>query len=132
MITENMFFVSISSIRPEVSCKKGILKNFTKDSPENTCVGVSFLIKLQAPPVTIFKKATLAHVVSCEFCEIFQTTFFYRTSLGDCFYRSWLSVLFLYTQFPCLLMLQDQRDRFASILNKDFCKRFQEFSLLGE
>ena len=87
MITENMFFVSISSICPEVSCKKGILKNFTKDSPENTCVGVSFLIKLQAPPVTIFKKATLAHVVSCEFCEIFQTTFFYRTSLGDCFYR---------------------------------------------
>ena len=27
------------------------------------------------------KKETLAHVFSCEFCEIYQNTFYYRTPL---------------------------------------------------
>ena len=39
---------------------------------ENTCVTVSFLIKLQA----FIKKETLAQVFSCEFCEISKSTFF--------------------------------------------------------
>ena len=35
------------SSRPEVFCKRGALRNFS-NSQENTCVRVSFLIKLQA------------------------------------------------------------------------------------
>ena len=42
--------------RPEVFCKKGVLRNF-------------------------IKKETLAQVFSCEFCEISKNTFFYRTPL---------------------------------------------------
>ena len=54
---------------------------------ENTCARVSFLIKLQAlffnkvvglrPKACNFiKKEILAHVFSCEFCEISKNTFF--------------------------------------------------------
>ena len=40
----------------------------------------SFLIKLQAEACNFIKKETLAQLFSREFCEIFQNTFFYRTS----------------------------------------------------
>ena len=65
---------------PEVFCKKVVLRNFAKFT-ENICVRVSFLLKLQARPATLFKKKTLAQVFSCEFCEISNNTFFYRTPL---------------------------------------------------
>ena len=42
---------------------------------ENACVTVSFLIKLQAAHTTLLKK-TLTQMFSCEFCEIFEYTFF--------------------------------------------------------
>ena len=31
------------------------------------------------------KKETLAEMFSCEFCEIFKSTFLYRTPLDNCF-----------------------------------------------
>ena len=37
---------------------------------------MSFLIKLQANPCIVIKKETLAQVPSCEFCEIFKSTYF--------------------------------------------------------
>ena len=46
-----------------VLCKKVFLE-ISRNSQENTCVRVSFLIK------------TLAQVFSCEFCEISKNTFF--------------------------------------------------------
>ena len=49
-----------------------VKKMLLEISQENTCVRVSFLIKLQ-------NKETLAQVFSCEFCEISKNTFFYRT-----------------------------------------------------
>ena len=53
------------SSRPEVICKKGIFKNFT-----------NFL-----RPETLLKKETLKQAFSCEFCEFFKNTYFYRTPL---------------------------------------------------
>ena len=49
---------SVSS-RPEVFCKKGLLRNFA-NSQENTCARDSFLIKLQARGL----RETLAQVFS--------------------------------------------------------------------
>ena len=63
----------IESSRSEVFLKK-VLLNISQISQENTCVTVSFLIKL-------IKKETLAQLFSCEICEIFKNTFFYRTPL---------------------------------------------------
>ena len=39
---------------------------------------VTFLIKLQVSVCNFIKEA-LAQVFSCEFCEIFKNTFFYKT-----------------------------------------------------
>ena len=40
------FGILFRSSRPEVFCKKGVLRNFA-NSQENTCARASFLIKLQ-------------------------------------------------------------------------------------
>ena len=58
-------------------------------SQDNTCAGVSFLIELQVsgPQACNFIKIeTLEPVFSGEFCEISKDTFFYRISMGNCFY----------------------------------------------
>ena len=60
------------------SVKKLFLK-ISQNSQENTCARVSFLIKLQAQACNFIIKETLAQVFSCEFCEISQNTFSYRT-----------------------------------------------------
>ena len=48
-------------------CKKGVLKNFAKVTGK------------QDSDKKEKKKEILAQVFSCEFCEIFKNTFFYRT-----------------------------------------------------
>ena len=63
-----------------VICKKVFLE-ISQNSQENTCSRVSFLIKLQA--CNFIKKGTLAQVFSCEFCEIPENNFLYRTSLDE-------------------------------------------------
>ena len=77
---------------------KKVFLEISKNSQENTCARVSFLIKLQAFPVfglnterysvslriqsecgkacSFIKKETLAQVFSCEFFEISKNTFF--------------------------------------------------------
>ena len=65
---------------PEVFCKKGVLKNFANFTGKHLCHGLFFIRAAGLRPATWLKK-TLAHVLSCEFCEIFKNTFFYRTPL---------------------------------------------------
>ena len=66
---------------PELCYINRCSQNFLQNSQENTWAKVSFLIKLQASdliknPSGFIKKKTLAQVFSCEFCEIFKSTFF--------------------------------------------------------
>ena len=65
------------SSRREVFCKKSVLKIFENVTGKHFA-RVSFLIKLQAEHVTLLKK-TLAQVFSCEFCDIFKNTVFFKT-----------------------------------------------------
>ena len=58
------------SVAPRCSVEKVFLA-ISQNLQENTCARVSFLIKLQA--------LGLAQVFSCEFCEISNNTFIYRT-----------------------------------------------------
>ena len=60
------------------SVKKVLLK-ILQNRQENTCARFSFLIKLQAEVCNFIKKETLAQVFSCEICQIFRNTLFYRT-----------------------------------------------------
>ena len=67
---------SFRSSHQRGSVKKVFLE-ISQNSQENTCARVSFLIKLQNKPATLFlKKETLAQEFSYEFCEISKNTFF--------------------------------------------------------
>ena len=74
-----MLVISRSS-RPEVFCKKGFPRNFTKLTGTHLCQSL-FLNKVAGlRPSTLFKKK-LAQVFSCEFCKISKNTFLHRTPL---------------------------------------------------
>ena len=66
--------------RPEVSVKKMFLE-ISQNWQKYICVRVSFLIKLQVSGVQLYQKETLAQVFSCEFYQMFKSTFSYRTFL---------------------------------------------------
>ena len=72
---KEMLRVSYRSSHHRYSIKKVFLK-ISPNSQENTCVSVSFLIKLQAFTCNLIKKETLTEMFSCEFCVIFKGTFF--------------------------------------------------------
>ena len=76
-----------SSSRPEVFCKKFILKNFAKFTGKHLCQGLFFnkVAGLRPHACNSIKKETPALVFSCEFCEISNNTFLYRTPLDDYF-----------------------------------------------
>ena len=57
------------SSRPEVFCKKGILRNFAKFTGKHLCQSLFF--------------NKVAQVFSYEFCEISKNTFFHRTPPVD-------------------------------------------------
>ena len=68
------------AVAQRCSIKKLFLK-ISQYSQESTYARASFDKVAGLRPGTLFKKKTLAQVFSCEFCEIFKTTFYYRTSL---------------------------------------------------
>ena len=65
--------VSLEVVVQRYSVKKVFFK-ISQNSQENTCVRISFSIKLQA--CYFIEKETLTQVFSCEFCEILKNTFF--------------------------------------------------------
>ena len=67
-----MFSQTCRSSHRRCSVQKVFLE-ISQNSQENTCVRVSFLIKLQASGL---QKETLTPVFSCEFCETSKNTFF--------------------------------------------------------
>ena len=75
-----IFTLNMEAATGGVLLEKLILK-ISQISQENTCVRVSFLIKLQASgqAFNFIKKETLTQVFSCEFSKIFKNTFFHRT-----------------------------------------------------
>ena len=70
------------SSRPEVFCKKDVLRNFAKLTGKHLCQSL-FLNKVAGQrPATeacnFVNKETLAQVFSCEFYKISKNTFSYR------------------------------------------------------
>ena len=77
--------VSLVVVVQRYSVKKVFFK-ISQNSQENTCVRISFSIKLQA--CYFIEKETLTQVFSCEFCEILKNTFLLNTSDGCfCFFK---------------------------------------------
>ena len=66
--------VGISSHR-RCSIEKGVFRNFAKFTGKHLCQSLFFNKKAGLRPATLLKEETLAHVLSCEFCEISKNTF---------------------------------------------------------
>ena len=66
------------SSRPDVFCKKGVLRNLAKFIGKHLCQGLFFNKAAGLSP----EKEALAQVFSCEFCKISKNThLFHRTPL---------------------------------------------------
>ena len=67
----------IEAVVQRSSVKKMFIE-VSKNSQENICTRVSFLIKLQASDLQLDLKKALAQVFSCEFCETSKNIFFIK------------------------------------------------------
>ena len=63
------------SSRPEVFCKKNVLKNFAIFAGKHLSWDL-FLIKLQDFRPAALLKGNLTQVFSCKYCKIFKSTYF--------------------------------------------------------
>ena len=93
---ETIFSIPARSSHRTCSVKKVFLE-ISRNSLENDCVSVSFLIKLQASDCNFFKKEILARAFSCEFCEISKNTFFTEQLWATTSILSITSTIFTYT-----------------------------------
>ena len=59
---------------------------FFQNKQENICARTSFVIKMKAEACNFIKKETQAQVFSCQFSEIFRSTFLQNTG-GRLFLR---------------------------------------------
>ena len=83
------------SSRPEVFCKKGVLRNFSLFTEKHLCQ-------------RLFFKESLAQVFSCEFCKISKNTFCYRTppvAASNNWYIFLLNTLFWRHIVWCILVV---------------------------
>ena len=64
----------LSKQPPEVFCKKGVLRNFSKFTGKHLYQSL-FFNKVAGQAYNFIKKESLAHVFSCEFWEISKDNF---------------------------------------------------------
>ena len=68
--------INYRSSRPELFCKKGVLRNFPKFTGKHLCQRLFFnkVAGLRPNACNVIKKESLVLVFSCEFCEISKNT----------------------------------------------------------
>ena len=71
--------MAFRSSRPEVFCKKCVLRNFAKFTGKHLCQENTFFNKGVGLRLAT-KKKTLAQVFPCEFCEILKNNFYCKTA----------------------------------------------------
>ena len=92
-----MFLISADwrSSRPEVFCKKGVLRNFAKFTGKHLCQSL-FLIKLQASrPPTLSKKRLWHRCFPVNFAKFLRSPFYIE--------HLWWLLLWFYTSFKLRL-----------------------------
>ena len=73
------------SSRPDVFCRKDILRNFAKFTRKHFLPEFLFLIELQAPPALFLKKGLWHSCFSVNFAKFLRTPFLQNTADG-CFW----------------------------------------------
>ena len=81
-VDKKTFFISAiyRCTRPEVFCKKDVLKNFAEFIGKQLCRSL-FFKKVASLTYNLIEKVTLTQVIFCEFCKFFEFTVFYGTPL---------------------------------------------------
>ena len=79
--SQTIFLIIVRSSRPDVFCKKGVLRNFTKFTGKHLCQSLYFnkVAGLRPEACNFIKIEALARVFSCEFGEFSKNTSSYRT-----------------------------------------------------
>ena len=82
LFVDGVLFSLVSEAGTRWCSVRKLFLEISQNSQENTCVGVSFLMKSYRPEACKFvKKETPTQVLSFEFCEVFKNTFFCKTPL---------------------------------------------------
>ena len=66
----------IRSSRPEMFCKKGVLRNFVKFTGKHLCQGLFFNKVAGLRPATLFKKRPWQRFFPVNFAKFIRTPFF--------------------------------------------------------
>ena len=69
--------VKLRSSPSQMFLKIGVLKNFAIFTGKHLCWGL-FLLKLQAQGLQLYYKESPTQMFSCEYCETFKNSFFYK------------------------------------------------------
>ena len=69
------------SSRPEVLCKKGVLRNFTKFTGKHLCQSLFFNKVATLRPATLLKKRLWHRCFPVNFVKFLRTPFLHRTPL---------------------------------------------------
>ena len=117
-IFTSFFIIMISqSSYPDVFCKKGVLRNFTKFTGRHLCQSLFFNKAAGLSPATLLKKRLWHRCFFYEFCKISNNTFCYRTPLVAASVKSYYhsSTLTFY-----VLLKIFSRSIFAHLLKTSF------------
>ena len=82
MLLDTVSFIQKQPLK--VFYKKVVLRHFAKFTGTHLCQSLFFNKVAGLRPATLLNKKTFAQLCSCEFCEIFKNTVFYRTPPDDC------------------------------------------------
>ena len=74
----NMTLSMYRSSRPEVFCKKGILRNFVKFTGKHQCESLFFRLFCRLNPATLLKKRLSQRCFLVNFAKFLKKTFSYR------------------------------------------------------
>ena len=89
--------------------KKVFLK-MSQNWQENNCVGVSFFNKVSGfSPAILWKKRTPTQVFSCEFCKMFEDTYFGKHLRTTTFVKNTLINTFNYLKTKILINIAEIR-----------------------
>ena len=69
------------SSRPDVFCKKSVLKKLAKLTKKHQCLSLYFTNFRGLRSAALLKKEIPTLVFSCQFCKLFKIIFFHRTPL---------------------------------------------------
>ena len=79
------WYYSFKSSRPELFCKKGVLKNFTKFRGKHLCQSLFFNKVADLSPTTLLKKRLWHRCFPVNFSKFLRTPFFSLNTSGGCF-----------------------------------------------